>query len=99
MRRVVFSTDSKSNIISGISVGLDLTSCAAVLLCRFKYIAGLLILCLVCFPQACIRQRMFSGVHPTTSLINHYDTVEEISRRQHRIKIRAKGKSHKEIGQ
>uniref|UniRef100_A0A3Q2UVB6 Zinc finger CCHC domain-containing protein 7 n=1 Tax=Haplochromis burtoni TaxID=8153 RepID=A0A3Q2UVB6_HAPBU len=39
---------------------------------------------------ACIRQRMFSGVHPTTSLINHYDTVEEISRRQHRIKIRAK---------
>lgn len=42
------------------------------------------------FGHACIRQRMFSGVHPTTSLINHYDTVEEISRRQHRIKIRAK---------
>ncbi|XP_041789409.1 zinc finger CCHC domain-containing protein 7 [Chelmon rostratus] len=42
------------------------------------------------FGHACTRQRMFNGSYPTTPFINHYDTVEDINRRQHRIKLKVK---------
>ncbi|XP_030595187.1 zinc finger CCHC domain-containing protein 7-like [Archocentrus centrarchus] len=42
------------------------------------------------FGHACTQRRMFSGVYPTTLLINHYDTVEDINRRQHRMEIKVK---------
>lgn len=42
------------------------------------------------FGHACTRQRMFNGTYPTTPFINHYDSVEDINRRQHRIKLKVK---------
>ncbi|XP_076585777.1 zinc finger CCHC domain-containing protein 7 [Chaetodon auriga] len=42
------------------------------------------------FGHACTRQRMFNGTYPTTPFINHYDSVEDIKRRQHRIKLKVK---------
>ncbi|XP_044046079.1 zinc finger CCHC domain-containing protein 7 [Siniperca chuatsi] len=42
------------------------------------------------FGHACTRQRMFNGTYPSTPFINHYDTVEDINRRQHRIKLKVK---------
>lgn len=42
------------------------------------------------FGHACTRHRMFNGTYPSTPFINHYDTVEDINRRQHRIKIKVK---------
>lgn len=51
---------------------------------------------ILCFPQTCPRQRMFNGTYPSTPFINHYDTMEDIKRRQHRIKWKVKGKSHRE---
>ncbi|KAM3623082.1 uncharacterized protein V6R79_006634 [Siganus canaliculatus] len=42
------------------------------------------------FGHECMRQRMFNGTFPTTSFINHYDTVADIKRRQHRIKLKVK---------
>uniref|UniRef100_A0A3Q1FHJ8 Zinc finger CCHC domain-containing protein 7 n=1 Tax=Acanthochromis polyacanthus TaxID=80966 RepID=A0A3Q1FHJ8_9TELE len=43
--------------------------------------------------QECTQRRMFNGTYPSIPFINHYDTVEDINRRQHRIKLRVKGKS------
>ena len=37
---------------------------------------------------------MFNGTYPTAPFINHYDTVEDIDRRQHRIKLKVNGESH-----
>lgn len=42
------------------------------------------------FGHACTRQRMFNGVFVSIPLINHYDTVEDINRRQHRTKLKVK---------
>ncbi|XP_071360787.1 zinc finger CCHC domain-containing protein 7 [Trachinotus anak] len=42
------------------------------------------------FGHACTRQRMFNGVFATIPFINHYDTVEDMKRRQHRIKLKVK---------
>ncbi|CAN9510425.1 unnamed protein product [Ophioblennius macclurei] len=42
------------------------------------------------FGHVCTRQRMFNGVYPNTPFINTYDTVKEINRRQHRMKVKAK---------
>ncbi|KAF3687634.1 Zinc finger CCHC domain-containing protein 7 TRAMP-like complex RNA-binding factor ZCCHC7 [Channa argus] len=42
------------------------------------------------FGHACTRQKMFSGVYPNTPFMNHYDNVEDINRRQHRIKLKVK---------
>ncbi|CAJ1052148.1 zinc finger CCHC domain-containing protein 7 [Xyrichtys novacula] len=42
------------------------------------------------FGYACTRQRMFNGTYPSTPFINHYDTTEDINRRQHRIKMKIK---------
>ncbi|KAM4750393.1 zinc finger CCHC domain-containing protein 7 [Anableps anableps] len=42
------------------------------------------------FGYECTRQRMFNGVYPTYPFINHYDTMEDINRRQHRIKMKVK---------
>ncbi|XP_040002905.1 zinc finger CCHC domain-containing protein 7 [Xiphias gladius] len=42
------------------------------------------------FGHVCTRQRMFSGVYASIPFINHYDTVEDINRRQHRIKLKVK---------
>ncbi|XP_050926614.1 zinc finger CCHC domain-containing protein 7 [Lates calcarifer] len=42
------------------------------------------------FGHACTRQRMFNGVYATIPFINHYDTVEDIKRRQHRLKLKVK---------
>ncbi|GLD69482.1 zinc finger CCHC domain-containing protein 7 [Lates japonicus] len=33
---------------------------------------------------------MFNGVYATIPFINHYDTVEDINRRQHRLKLKVK---------
>lgn len=38
----------------------------------------------------CTRRRMFSGVYPTSPLIIYYDTMKDINRRKHRIKLRVK---------
>ncbi|XP_051240938.1 zinc finger CCHC domain-containing protein 7 isoform X2 [Dicentrarchus labrax] len=46
---------------------------------------------------ACTRQRMFKVTFPTTPFINHYDTVEDINRRQHRIKMKVKELKEKGI--
>ncbi|XP_073334206.1 zinc finger CCHC domain-containing protein 7 [Pagrus major] len=40
------------------------------------------------YGHACTRQRMFNGTYPTTPFINHYDTAEDIKRRQHRIGLK-----------
>uniref|UniRef100_A0A3B3H6B4 Zinc finger CCHC domain-containing protein 7 n=1 Tax=Oryzias latipes TaxID=8090 RepID=A0A3B3H6B4_ORYLA len=37
-------------------------------------------------------RRMFKGVFPTIPFVNHYDTLKEINRRQHRIKLKTQGK-------
>ncbi|XP_035001751.1 zinc finger CCHC domain-containing protein 7 isoform X1 [Hippoglossus stenolepis] len=42
------------------------------------------------FGHTCTRQRMFNGVYATVPFINHYDSVEDINRRQHRLKLRVK---------
>uniref|UniRef100_A0A667Y7R0 Zinc finger CCHC domain-containing protein 7 n=2 Tax=Myripristis murdjan TaxID=586833 RepID=A0A667Y7R0_9TELE len=42
------------------------------------------------FGYACTQRRMFNGTYPTTPFINCYDTVEEIRRREHRIKLKVK---------
>lgn len=42
------------------------------------------------FGHACARHRMFNGTYPTTPFLNHYDTLEDINRRQHRIKMKVK---------
>uniref|UniRef100_A0A3Q2EFW6 Zinc finger CCHC domain-containing protein 7 n=1 Tax=Cyprinodon variegatus TaxID=28743 RepID=A0A3Q2EFW6_CYPVA len=39
----------------------------------------------------CKQQRMFSGVFPNYPFINHYDTLKDINRRQHRIEMKVKG--------
>uniref|UniRef100_A0A3B3UZD2 Zinc finger CCHC domain-containing protein 7 n=1 Tax=Poecilia latipinna TaxID=48699 RepID=A0A3B3UZD2_9TELE len=44
----------------------------------------------------CTKQRMFSGVFPSYPFISHYDTVKDINRRLHRMKIKANGKSHRD---
>uniref|UniRef100_A0A3B4VJI6 Zinc finger CCHC domain-containing protein 7 n=1 Tax=Seriola dumerili TaxID=41447 RepID=A0A3B4VJI6_SERDU len=46
------------------------------------------------FGHACTRQKMFNGVFASIPFINHYDTVEDIKRRQHRLKLKVKGRSH-----
>ncbi|XP_015231665.1 PREDICTED: zinc finger CCHC domain-containing protein 7 [Cyprinodon variegatus] len=38
----------------------------------------------------CKQQRMFSGVFPNYPFINHYDTLKDINRRQHRIEMKVK---------
>ncbi|XP_017262570.1 zinc finger CCHC domain-containing protein 7 [Kryptolebias marmoratus] len=40
------------------------------------------------FGFACTRQRMFSGVYPSSPFISHYDSVADIKRRQHRTKLK-----------
>uniref|UniRef100_A0A3P9KBR2 Zinc finger CCHC domain-containing protein 7 n=1 Tax=Oryzias latipes TaxID=8090 RepID=A0A3P9KBR2_ORYLA len=40
------------------------------------------------FGYACTKQRMFKGFFPTIPFVNHYDTLKEINRRQHRIKLK-----------
>ncbi|XP_069553561.1 zinc finger CCHC domain-containing protein 7 isoform X1 [Brachyistius frenatus] len=42
------------------------------------------------FGHACTRQRMFNGVHPNTPFINCYDNLDDINRRQHRVKLKVK---------
>lgn len=42
------------------------------------------------FGHACTRQRMFNGTYPSTPFINHYDNMEDINRRKHRIKMKIK---------
>ncbi|XP_034543875.1 zinc finger CCHC domain-containing protein 7 [Notolabrus celidotus] len=42
------------------------------------------------FGYACTRQRMFNGTYPCTPFINHYDSKEDINRRQHRVKMKIK---------
>ncbi|XP_038569426.1 zinc finger CCHC domain-containing protein 7 [Micropterus salmoides] len=42
------------------------------------------------FGHECTRHRMFNGTYPSTPFINHYDTVEDINRRHHRIKLKFK---------
>ncbi|XP_061685678.1 zinc finger CCHC domain-containing protein 7 [Syngnathoides biaculeatus] len=42
------------------------------------------------FGHGCTRQRMFRGTYATTPFINHYDTTEDINRRQHRLKFKVK---------
>uniref|UniRef100_A0A087Y0X9 Zinc finger CCHC domain-containing protein 7 n=1 Tax=Poecilia formosa TaxID=48698 RepID=A0A087Y0X9_POEFO len=37
----------------------------------------------------CTKQRMFSGVFPSYPFISHYDTVKDINRRLHKMKIKA----------
>uniref|UniRef100_A0A3P9NK14 Zinc finger CCHC domain-containing protein 7 n=1 Tax=Poecilia reticulata TaxID=8081 RepID=A0A3P9NK14_POERE len=44
----------------------------------------------------CTKRRMFSGVFPSYPFICHYDTVKDINRRLHRMKIKANGKSHRD---
>uniref|UniRef100_A0A3B3WTQ4 Zinc finger CCHC domain-containing protein 7 n=1 Tax=Poecilia mexicana TaxID=48701 RepID=A0A3B3WTQ4_9TELE len=39
----------------------------------------------------CTKQRMFSGVFPSYPFISHYDTVKDINRRLHKMKIKANG--------
>ncbi|XP_028999120.1 zinc finger CCHC domain-containing protein 7 [Betta splendens] len=41
------------------------------------------------FGHACTQRRMFNGVYPSTPFINHYDTVQDIRRRQNRINLKA----------
>uniref|UniRef100_A0A1A8J8L3 Zinc finger CCHC domain-containing protein 7 n=1 Tax=Nothobranchius kuhntae TaxID=321403 RepID=A0A1A8J8L3_NOTKU len=41
------------------------------------------------FGFACKRKRMFSGVYPSSSLINRYDTAVDIKHRQRRMKLKA----------
>lgn len=50
----------------------------------------------LCFPppQECTKHRMFNGTYPSTLLINHYDNMEDINRRKHRLKMKVKGVSH-----
>uniref|UniRef100_A0A3B5QM15 Zinc finger CCHC domain-containing protein 7 n=1 Tax=Xiphophorus maculatus TaxID=8083 RepID=A0A3B5QM15_XIPMA len=48
------------------------------------------------FGYECTKQRMFSGVFPSYPFISHYDTVKDINRRQHRMEIKARGKSHRD---
>uniref|UniRef100_A0A3Q2P7J3 Zinc finger CCHC domain-containing protein 7 n=1 Tax=Fundulus heteroclitus TaxID=8078 RepID=A0A3Q2P7J3_FUNHE len=43
--------------------------------------------------KECTQQRMFSGVFPTYPFVNYYDTLEDISRRQHKIRLKVKGDS------
>lgn len=38
---------------------------------------------------------MFNGTYPSTLHINHYDNMEDINRRKHRLKMKVKGLSHK----
>ncbi|KAF7666214.1 hypothetical protein LDENG_00114550 [Lucifuga dentata] len=42
------------------------------------------------FGHACTKQRMFNGMYPSIPFINHYDTMQDIKRRQHRIKFKVK---------
>ncbi|XP_041641495.1 zinc finger CCHC domain-containing protein 7 [Cheilinus undulatus] len=42
------------------------------------------------YGHTCTRQRMFNGTYPSTPFINHYDTMEDIRRRQHRLKMRVR---------
>ncbi|XP_043970947.1 zinc finger CCHC domain-containing protein 7 [Gambusia affinis] len=42
------------------------------------------------FGYECTKQRMFNGVFPSCPFIGHYDTVTDINRRQHRVKMKAK---------
>ncbi|XP_008276647.1 zinc finger CCHC domain-containing protein 7 [Stegastes partitus] len=42
------------------------------------------------FGHECTQRRMFNGVYPSIPFINHYDTVEDINRRQHRVKFKVK---------
>ncbi|XP_035992820.1 zinc finger CCHC domain-containing protein 7 [Fundulus heteroclitus] len=43
----------------------------------------------------CTQQRMFSGVFPTYPFVNYYDTLEDISRRQHKIRLKVKALAEK----
>lgn len=45
----------------------------------------------VCLPQMCTKQRMYNGTYPNTPFINHYDTAEDMKRREHRIKLKVRG--------
>ncbi|XP_029361141.1 zinc finger CCHC domain-containing protein 7 isoform X2 [Echeneis naucrates] len=40
------------------------------------------------FGHACTKQRMFNGVFASIPFISHYDSVEDIKSRQHRIKLK-----------
>lgn len=40
------------------------------------------------FGHQCSKSRMFNGTYPNTPFINQYDTIEDIKRSQHRIKIK-----------
>nr|XP_046269313.1 zinc finger CCHC domain-containing protein 7 [Scatophagus argus] len=42
------------------------------------------------FGHTCTQPRMFNGTYPATPFINHYDTVDDINRRQHRTKLKVK---------
>ncbi|XP_070684326.1 zinc finger CCHC domain-containing protein 7 [Pempheris klunzingeri] len=42
------------------------------------------------FGHTCKRQRMFNGTYPSTPFINHYDSMEDIKRRQRRLKWKVK---------
>ncbi|XP_019130688.2 zinc finger CCHC domain-containing protein 7 isoform X2 [Larimichthys crocea] len=42
------------------------------------------------FGHACTQRRMFNGTYPSTPFINHYDTVDDINRRQNRIRMKVK---------
>ncbi|XP_076021579.1 zinc finger CCHC domain-containing protein 7-like [Genypterus blacodes] len=42
------------------------------------------------FGHSCSQKRMFNGTYPSTPFINHYDTMEDIKRRQHRLKFKVK---------
>ncbi|XP_034043994.1 zinc finger CCHC domain-containing protein 7 isoform X2 [Thalassophryne amazonica] len=42
------------------------------------------------YGHACSQQRMFSRTFPTIPYINHYDTMEDINRIQHRIKFKVR---------
>ncbi|TMS23545.1 Zinc finger CCHC domain-containing protein 7 [Larimichthys crocea] len=42
------------------------------------------------FGHACTQRRMYNGTYPSTPFINHYDTVNDINRRQNRIRMKVK---------
>uniref|UniRef100_A0A3Q2ZPJ2 Zinc finger CCHC domain-containing protein 7 n=1 Tax=Kryptolebias marmoratus TaxID=37003 RepID=A0A3Q2ZPJ2_KRYMA len=50
------------------------------------------------FGFACTRQRMFSGVYPSSPFISHYDSVADIKRRQHRTKLKVNGNFRQQQG-
>lgn len=42
------------------------------------------------YGHECTKHRMFNGTYPSTLLINHYDNMEDINRRKHRLKMKVK---------